>query len=62
MEPDGRRINNELAQAVQCGIGLQYIAGTCEARRYLESCNVPKIIAERVLSGNPNIRRAVDAL
>lgn len=51
-----RRTNAWLASKVQCGVSLQFIAGTEEARRYLLNCGAPSNVIERVLS-YPSSRR-----
>lgn len=50
------RLNHWAAQTVQQGIFLQSIAGTAEAKRYMERSGIPAKITERVLP-QPSRRR-----
>jgi len=57
MEGHARRSNRTLAEQVQYGVSLLYVAGPAEARRYLRHCSVPDHIVERVLDVTTTNRR-----
>jgi hypothetical protein len=48
-----RRQNTRMAERVQCGVSLQFIAGAGEAKRYMANCGVPAAVIERVLGSTP---------
>lgn len=52
-----RRVDNRVAEKVECGIALMAIRGKDEALRYLRNCGVPPDVIGRVL-GSPIARRA----
>lgn len=52
-----RRMNPSMAESVQIGVSLLFVAGKEDARRYLVKCRVPAHVIERVLSAPPGARR-----
>jgi hypothetical protein len=56
-EPTFRRNNLEMAEQVQYGITLMYVAGVQPAQRYMIRCGVPGEVIHRVLM--PPFKRRV---
>ena len=56
-QASSRRVNLAMAEQVQCGISLMYIAGVSPAQRYLFHCGVPQEVIARVLLNPPYKRR-----
>ncbi|NVD97758.1 hypothetical protein [Massilia sp. BJB1822] len=52
-----RRANASMAESVQFGVSLFFVAGEEEARRYLLKCGAPVHVIERILSAPPGARR-----
>lgn len=54
---DLRRIDPAMAEKVQYGISLLYVADRLQAQRYLANFGVPNEVIARVLSAAPARRR-----
>ncbi len=52
-----RRTNASMAESVQFGVSLFFVAGEQEARRHMVKCGVPAHVIERILSAPPGARR-----
>jgi len=52
-----RRVDNRVAEKVECGIALMAISGRDSASKYLRNCGVPPDVIGRVL-GSAIARRA----
>ncbi len=52
-----RRTNSSMAESVQIGVSLLFVAGPAEALRHLVKCGAPAHVIERILSAPPGALR-----
>lgn len=52
-----RRVDQRMAETVQYGVSLFYVAGALQAQRYLANNGVPADVIARIMSTAPGKRR-----